>query len=194
MTADIGPIFSIAPRGPFQDAVLGFSMVQSTPNGIETNTDWGIRRSFPVFIYSAIEYLGGGISESSAPTVQPGWPIGLQLSTRYKDFHVLSPSGSKTELSRGQESRYIYTKTDEQGAYLVYADGMDKPVEAFCVNLFSNRESNLEIAEDIKMGFEKVAASGSSINARQETWRWLLLIGLVLLVGEWVVFNRRIFV
>jgi hypothetical protein len=194
MTADIGPVFSIAPRGPFQDAVLGFSIVQSASEGVVTNTDWGRKRSFPVFVYSAVEFLGGGISESSAPTVQPGWPIGLQLSTRYKDFHVVSPDGSKTELSRGQESRFIYTQTHSQGTYQVYADGLDKPIEAFCVNLFSNRESNLEIAQDIKMGFEKVAATGSSIHARQETWRWLLLVGLVLLVGEWVVFNRRIFV
>ncbi len=194
MSADIGPILSVAPRGPFQDAVLGFSIVQTTSEGSSINTDWGIKRSFPVFVYSAVEYLGGGITESSAPTVQPGWPIGLLLSNRFKNFQVIAPNGEKTELTRGDESRYNFTKTDALGAYQVFAEGIERPVETFCVNLFSSRESNLAVADSVSMGFEKVAASNALVQARQEIWRWILLLGLALLVVEWIVFNRRVFI
>lgn len=194
MSADIGPVFAIAPRGAYQDAVLGFSIVQETSNGIGLNTEWGIRRSFPVFVYSAVEFLGGGISESSAPSIQPGWPIGLQLSNRFKDFQVVAPNGAKTDLARGEESRFIFTKTDLPGTYQIFASGVEAPIETFCVNLFSNRESNLDVADSINMGFEKVAATGANIQARKETWRWILLIGLALLVFEWIVFNRRVFI
>jgi len=194
MSSDIGPVFSVAPRGPFQDAVLGFSIVQSTAEGSSRNTNWGTTRSFPVFVYSAIEFLGGGITESSSPTVQPGWPIGLMLSNRFKVFKVVAPDGQTTELTRGDESRYTFTKTDIPGIYEVFAIGVEKPVESFCVNLFSARESDLEVAEAIKMGYEKVAATSATIQARQETWRWILLIGLGLLVLEWIVFNRRVFI
>lgn len=194
LSGDIGPILSIAPRGPFQDAVLGFSIVHATNEGTAINTDWGIKRSFPVFVYSAVEYLGGGITESSAPTVQPGWPIGLQLSNRFKNFQVVAPNGEKTDLVRGDESRYIFTKTDLPGSYQVFAEGFERPVESFCVNLFSGQESNLKVADSVSMGFEKVAASSTTVQARQEIWRWVLLLGLVLLVVEWIVFNRRIFI
>ncbi len=194
MSADIGPILSVAPRGPFQDAVLGFSIVQATSEGSSINTDWGIKRSFPVFVYSAVEYLGGGITESSAPTVQPGWPIGLLLSNRFQNFQVIAPNGEKTELKRGDESRYNFTGTDVPGTYQVFAEGFERPVETFCVNLFSTRESNLAVADSVKMGFEKVAASGALVQARQEIWRWILLLGLALLVVEWIVFNRRVFI
>ena len=194
MTSDIGPVFAVAPRGPFQDAVLGFSIVQATGEGVGVNTDWGIKRSFPVFVYSTVEYLGGGVTESSSPSVQPGWPIGLLLSNRFKEFRVLAPDGQTTELVRGDESRYTFTKTDEPGIYQVFASGVEKPVESFCVNLFSARESDLAVAESIKMGYEKVTASSSTIAARKETWRWILLLGLVLLVIEWIVFNRRVFI
>ena len=34
MTSDIGPVFAVSPRGPFQDAVLGFSIVQATSDGM----------------------------------------------------------------------------------------------------------------------------------------------------------------
>lgn len=194
MTSDIGPVFAIAPRGPFQDAVLGFSIVQSTSEGVGVNTDWGIKRSFPVFVYATVEYLGGGITESSSPSVQPGWPIGLVLSKRFKEFKVVAPDGQTTELVRGDESRYTFTKTEVPGIYQVFAKGIEKPVESFCVNLFSSRESDLAVADSIKMGFESVQASGTSIQARKETWRWILLVALALLVIEWIVFNRRVFI
>jgi hypothetical protein len=193
MIGDAGPLFGIAPRGPFQDAVLGFSIVQATDQGVAVNTDWGIKRSFPVFVYSAVEFLGGGITESSAPTVQPGWPIGLQLSSRFKNFEVAFPNGTRTELVRGDESRSVFTQTDQPGPYAVFADGLERPIETFCVNLFSTRESNLATEATVKMGYEKVTASGSTVQARQETWRWILLIGLAMLVVEWIVFNRRVF-
>jgi len=193
MISDAGPLFGIAPRGPFQDAVLGFSIVQATDQGAAVNTDWGIKRSFPVFVYSAVEFLGGGITESSAPTVQPGWPIGLQLSSRFKNFEVAFPNGTRTELVRGDESRSIFTQTDQPGLYSIFADGLERPIETFCVNLFSTRESNLATEANIKMGFEKVAASNTTVQARQETWRWILLVGLAMLVVEWIVFNRRVF-
>ena len=193
MIGDAGPLFGIAPRGPFQDAVLGFSIVQATDQGVAVNTDWGIKRSFPVFVYSAVEFLGGGITESSAPTVQPGWPIGLQLSSRFKNFEVAFPNGTRTELVRGDESRSVFTQTDQPGPYAVFADGLERPIETFCVNLFSTRESNLATEATVKMGYEKVTASGTTVQARQETWRWILLIGLAMLVLEWIVFNRRVF-
>lgn len=193
MIGDAGPLFGIASRGPFQDAVLGFSIVQATGQGVEYNTNWGIKPSFPVFVYSAVEFLGGGITESSAPTVQPGWPIGLQLSSRFKNFEVAFPNGTRSELVRGDESRSIFTQTDQPGPYAVFADGLERPIETFCVNLFSTRESNLATEETVKMGYEKVAASGTTVQARQETWRWILLVGLAMLVVEWIVFNRRVF-
>ncbi len=194
MTSDVGPVFGVAPRGPFQDAVLGFSIVQATGEEVAVNTNWGNRRSFPVFVYSTIEYLGGGITESSSPSVQPGWPIGLLLSNRFKEFRVVAPDGQATELTRGDESRYTFTKTDELGIYQVFAKGIERPVESFCVNLFSARESDLAVADAIQMGYEKVAATGSIVQARQEIWRWVLLLGLALLIFEWIVFNRRVFV
>jgi hypothetical protein len=194
MTSDIGPIFAVSPRGAFQDAVLGFSIVNAKAEGIEANTNWGNRRSFPVFVYSAVEYLAGGVTESSSPSVQPGWPIGLSLSNRFKDFKVVAPDGKSTELTRGDESRHTFTKTDTLGIYQVFANGVENPVESFCVNLFSSRESDLSVAESIKMGYEKVEASKANILARKETWRWILLLGLGLLVLEWVVFNRRVFI
>jgi len=194
MIADIGPVMAIAPRGPYQDAVVGFDMVRTTEKGVEMNTDWGIKRSFPVFVYAVVESLGGGVTQASAPTVQPGWPIHLFLSSRSDAYTIVNPTGSTSTVQRGTDGRFIYTQTDTPGPYEVRAEGLPDAVERFCVNMFSSKESNLEVFPELNTGAEKIVATDATIRARQETWRWLLLLGLVLLMLEWVVFNKRVFI
>ncbi|MBU6236189.1 MAG: VWA domain-containing protein [Planctomycetes bacterium] len=194
MTSDSGPVFSLAPRGPYQDAILGFDIVRAGPNGLEMNTDWGIKRSFPVFVYGAVEYLGGGTTQASAQSVRPGLPINLTLSSRSPTYEIVDPKGERTKIDRGPDGRFIFTQTDIPGTYEVLAPGLEYPVEMFCSNLFSPSESNLAIGTEIQTSAEKIKATDITIRARQETWRWLLMIGLVLLMIEWVVFNKRVFI
>ena len=194
MIADIGPVCAVAPRGAYQDAVLGFDLVRPTEEGTEINSDWGIKRSFPIFIYSAVEQLAGGITEASAPTVQPGWPIHLTLSNRFANYEIKNPPGNTTNIERGSDGRFLFTQTEEIGVYEVYAQGIAEPVERFCVNLFSSRESNLQVGLELNTGAESISATDTTIRARQETWRWWLLLALGLLTLEWIVFNRRAFV
>lgn len=194
MTSDAGPVFALAPRGPFQDAILGFDIVRDGPEGTEMNTDWGIKRSFPVFVYSAIEILGGGITQASAPSVRPGWPIHLTLSSRFPNYEIIAPDGGRTSVARGPDGRFIYTQTDLPGIYEVRAPEVESPIELFCSNLFSMNESNLEVGTEIQTGAETIAATDTTIRARQETWRWLLFLGLAFLMVEWVIFNKRVFV
>ena len=194
MIADSGPLFAIAPRGPYQDAVLGFDIVRPSAEGFEINSDWGIKRSFPVFVLSAVENLAGGITEASAASVQPGLPVQLILSNRFEKYQIVDPKGKTETIQRSGDGRFLYTKTDQLGVYEVRAEGLEEPVERFCVNLFSNRESDLQVGLELKTGAESIAATSNTIRARQETWRWLLLLAICFLMFEWMVFNRRIFV
>jgi hypothetical protein len=187
MSSDSGPMFGLSPRGPFQDAVLGFSVV------VNENTDWGLRRSFPVFVYSSIETLGGGAAESSADSVRPGESIRVGLAPQVVECVVETPSGDKLPITRGSDSRFLFTKTDELGIYKIYTSESNELLETFCVNLFSSRESDVRAAGSIEMGAKAVAAETSTIRSRQETWRWLIIGGLALLILEWGIFNRRVF-
>ena len=124
----------------------------------------------------------------------PGAAIHLTLSSRSNRYDIIDPKGKKTSIDRGVDGRFIYTQTDAPGVYEVYSEGLEQAVERFCSNLFSASESDLAIRDTIDTGAEKVVATGATIRARQETWRWLLVIGLGLLMLEWIIFNKRIFV
>ena len=71
-----------------------------------------------------------------------------------------------------------------------------KFVQRFTVNLFDTLESNIAPAKDesIQIGHVKVEGHAGYQPVRQETWKWLVLAGLVVLLLEWYIYNRRVYV
>ncbi len=194
ITGNIGTIFGMAPRGPYQDAVLGFPIVRMNDAGGEPNTDWAIRRSFPVFVHAIVEYLSGGTTLAAASTILPGQPIQLTLTNRYMLFDVQLPDGKRVPIQRGSSGQTIFTQTETPGMYRVFAQGGEQPLEVFCVNLFSQQESKLEPPAELQVGADNVRTSGVEIEKRFEFWRLLALLALGVLLIEWIAFNRRVLI
>jgi hypothetical protein len=193
LESDIGPIMAIAPRGPFLDVVCSFGLMRTENETLATNTDWPIRRSFPIFLLNALETLGNTDSESMARSVLPGQAVALKVGQRVTEVRVTAPSGQTTRASRGSMSQIIFTQTDAKGIHEVQAPESDEVLERFSVNLFSQRESQIAPAKEIDFGVEKIAATPAKSPSRLEFWRWLTAAALGLLTVEWIVYLRRIF-
>jgi hypothetical protein len=192
--ADIGPIYAVGPRGGYEDAVLGFDIVSVNADGErEANTDWPIRRSFPVFVMNAVKYLGGVRSSLAAPNIKPGQPAILRTSTPVASVKVQSPRKDQFEIPRETQNTYVFGRTDELGIYDVREGSGQKVTQQFAVNLFDTRESDLTPAEKLDLGNEEVKAKEGTQEARQELWKWLLLGAIGVLIFEWYVYNRRVY-
>ena len=189
-----GVLFAVAPRDAYQDAVLGMRFATpSEDGGVIPNTDWPIKRSFPVFVLNALEYLGGAVSTSGSKSIRPGQPGVLNLASRFDEVEVVDPLGKSTKLTRAGGPQLIYTQTDELGFYRVKPVGDDRTLQMFTVNLFSDRESDIAPAEEVLIGAQNVEASGEQKDiSRIEYWRWFLALALLLLAVEWYLYNRRI--
>jgi hypothetical protein len=162
-------------------------------DGNAINTDWTIKRSFPVFVFAVVEFLGGGVTSTSVQTVQPGQAIAMSLSNRFDRFRIQSPDGNEKVVDRGSQSQWIYTQTEQPGIYQIMADGNGAVLERFAVNLFSPRECDIAALPKLQLGPDSVQASQASVVGRIEYWRWLVWLGLAFLVIEWIVYNRRVF-
>lgn len=191
ITADIGPVLVLAPRGGFQDLVMGFEILSETEQGTAFNTDWPVQRSWPVFAYNIMRYLGGAIDTSSAVTVRPGETVALRVDNRLRSVRLRSPDEKSRELSVGPAGSIPFAATDQTGFYQVFSEA-DSPINLFTVNLFDSRESNLTVAPEIELGYEAIESSVAVVPERSELWRWLLLIALIILATEWIIFNRRL--
>jgi von Willebrand factor type A domain/Aerotolerance regulator N-terminal len=190
-----GTLLAIAPREGFEDAVLGFDLYSSDQSGDQTpNTNWPIRRSFPAFVYAVLNYLGGASGVQAGESVKPGQPIALRSDAPTDQLSVRIPSGSTVSATRGPGGTFHFSDTAELGPYEVH-DG-SKLIERFTVNLFDPSESNIAPAKEqsIQIGHVTVEGHAGYQPVRQETWKWLLLAGLAVLIFEWYIYNRRVYV
>jgi len=185
-------IFAIAPRDSFEDAVLGFTIVDNAAN--TANTNWPIRVSFPIFINNTLRYLGGAVGRFQLkPSVQPGEPIAIRSENPVPQIAVQTPSGQNVSVSRGSLGHFTFVKTGELGVYTVSENAAQEASQRFAVNLFDSRESNILPQGELDFDHESVAAQTHWEPTRREAWKYLLLLALAVVLVEWYIFNRRVY-
>jgi hypothetical protein len=195
--ADVGPVYSIAPRQSFEDAALGFSLFVTGKDGEdEPVTNWPRRKSFPVFIMNAVKYLGGTGGHSGLTSVRPGITYPIRTVLPVDSVNVKPPTGGAVEVRREGQNVINFSQTDEVGVYEVREGSGTKLSQQFAVNLFDVRESDLFPAPTLSLtDHSDVAAESRGTNqaARKELWKWILIVGLAIILFEWYIYNRRVY-
>lgn len=186
-----GPIFAIAPRGGFEDAVLGVEFVGERDGEMIPLTDWTRRISFPVFVLNLLHYLGGGQDALSTGSVRPGRPVELRSELQVDVLDVHSPEGNRFRVQRDGTGRFNFGQTDDLGVYEVFADGT--LVQRIAVNLFDASESNIRPRMAMTIGHTEIAGIAAPQPARKDIWKLLLLLALGVLFLEWYIYNRRVY-
>ncbi len=198
MDSHLGPMMAIAPREGFEDLVLAFPFVEKTADKdgaerLRATTNWQGRSSFPVFTLNLLQYFGGGQGGLDSLSAQAGGRVDLQGPVPDRPLEVLSPSGERAKVPVGKLGRGKFTGTEELGIYEVRSDG--KPIDYFSVNLFDKAESDIAVRQQIQVGHVPVQGRTSSWeSARKEFWKYILLAGFLLLLFEWWVYHRRVYV
>ncbi|MBL9125314.1 MAG: BatA and WFA domain-containing protein [Planctomycetaceae bacterium] len=183
-----GPMFAIAPRLNFEDAVLGFELY-----GDETlGTNWPARLSFPLFVLNVIEYLGGQSRDSiRGASVSPGETVRVTSDLPADRATVRLPNQSTQRLER-RGNVFEFAGTDGLGIYEVSAGG--RVIDRFAVNLFDSAESDIPPRTDpLKIGHVEVAPQPTQETIRREGWKYLAVAALAVLILEWYIYNRRVY-
>ncbi len=184
-----GAMFAIGPREGYEDAVLGFAIIDQN-NFVGTN--WPIMPSFPVFVLNVIEYLAGARTSLDSGGVRPGQPVAWRTDSPAERIQVKPPKGIPFEVSRGLLNTFNVTSTAEVGVYEVRAG--DQGLGSFAVNLFDTNESDVRPALELGVGDYKVEGKTSREPARRDLWKIVLLAALAVLLAEWYIYNRRVYV
>ena len=80
-------------------------------------------------------------------------------------------------------------RTNEVGLYVARWKGGER---WFAVNLLDAEESNIQPRDAVQVGSQVVEAT-PVLGRPWETWRWIALAALVLLLLEWLFYNKRYF-
>lgn len=194
--ADVGPIYTIAPRQSFEDAAFGFSLWGKDAKGEEGPiTNWPKRKSFPVFVMNAVKYLGGTGGHSGLTSVRAGNTYAIRTILPVDTVSVTLPDKRAVEVRRENQAVINFSQTDQTGVYEVREGSGAKLGQQFAVNMFDPRESDLKPAADLRIGHDEVQAESKSANqaARKELWKWILILGLAIVLFEWYIYNRRVY-
>ena len=105
---------------------------------------------------------------------------------------IVMPDGL-TWRAPSAEGDIRFTQTDALGVYTVRIRSSEaESTDAFAVNLFDPRESDVGRRESIRIGRVDVSAAQGQRDAlaRREFWPWLAALALVVLAVEWWVYHR----
>ena len=119
---------------------------------------------------------------------------------------VSSADGRRTKVSRSPQGTFVYNQADKAGLYL--ASWEPKGLLPFAVNLFDFRESDLaprglvpegapaSTAESykIKIGYNPVTGTQKPAKVQKDIWWYLALLVLGVLLVEWYIYNRRVYI
>ncbi len=196
-TSQVASVFAVAPREGFEDTVMGFVFVgqqEADDGSTETffGTDWPIRESFPVFVLNFIHYLGGR-SGGNRASLRPGEQVALESPLPGQPLEVRTPSRKTIELKESRPGKFQFNDTSDLGVYEVRSRG--NLLERFAVNLFNAMESDVPSKSEIQIGrgTPVEAQTAGAETSRRELWKWLLVAGVVVLLVEWYIYNRRVY-
>jgi len=181
---DGGPMLLAGEKDGRRIVVLAFDLHDS---------DLPLQVAFPLLLSNIVGYLAPG-SGAEAAQLAPGQPLALQVDPSITAVRVTRPDGQVVPLEV-KDSQAIYADTDSLGAYVVEQFLGDKLItrKRFAVNMFSADESKIAPQAELKIqqtsGLQQ-ATAGERVG-RQEFWRWLAAIALVVLVIEWLVYQRN---
>ncbi len=190
-----GPIGVLAPREGYLDFVLGFSVVEIRADGNSViNSDWPKKLSFPIFIQNVIANLGGAARFTSESNIKPGDLVKLKRNDGVSSLEVETPDGRREVVEGQKGNAFQFSATDQSGIYRVVNAETKDLQRLVPVNLLDATESDLKVKESLDLGYSQYAQISTQVPSRKEWWPWLLTAGLALLIFEWLIYNRRVFI
>jgi len=192
-SADIGPIAAISPRGGYLDAVFGVEILSREKDRNLFNTNWHLKETFPLFIQNMVKFLGGARQGANVISAKPGELVKLRTDGPVEFLRVANPAGSSLKVLPENQNTFVYGQTDDLGVYKARQPTGAGIYRQFSVNLFDGRESDIRTRPELELGLETVAGVQTWQPTRKSWWKWILLAGLGVLLFEWYIFNRRVY-
>jgi hypothetical protein len=149
------------------------------------DSDWPLRLSFPLFISNAIEWL----RDEGKQMPRPGEPLRIRLGDDESEAEVSAPGGQKRTLKGEKGGELVYGETERAG---VYAVKTSKDLRFTALNLADPNESSGRVADELRLGKDRVAKAAVPEAPATPYWRWFAAGVVILLLLEWLVYHRRL--
>jgi hypothetical protein len=187
------PVLAYFTHNASQFLVSAFSLILADAGGEpRMNTDRGVSVDFVVFMQNAVQFLASSVAVTGKRSVTPGEPVTIPAAPKTREIRIARPDGETETVPTGGAQAVYYARTRHTGTYKL--EPRLPGSEVFAVNLFNANESNIAPPKSLVLGAESQMPQLATIQATKPGWPYFLLAILVLLLLEWIVYNRRVFV
>ena len=174
-----------------------------------TKSNWPFSVSFVVYLAAAVDYLAGpgtGDADAGDRQLTPGDVLSTRLPGEPRSATLRPPPsvGEPQRLAVRSDGRVAWGPVRRAGLYELRwrgepgpadIDDGDEAVRVFAANLLDAEESDTATAESVPLASREAAqASGGEVDRLREFWPWLLLAGIAIMMLEWYVYNRKVYV
>ncbi|NJK79549.1 MAG: VWA domain-containing protein [Chloroflexaceae bacterium] len=179
--SDGAPLLVAGERDGRRIVVLTFDLLKS---------DLPLQVAFPLLLSNIINYLAPG-SGADAALLLPGEPVTIQIDPEISEVRLTMPDGSQITQASGP----LFFEPEQLGVYTL-EEYRDDELEArlrYTVNLFAPEESRIVPQDALAVaqtGGIQSAITPRDQEGRQEFWRWLAAVALLVLLIEWLVYQR----
>lgn len=186
-----GPLVIEARDGERRALVCAFDILKTQ--------SWPLKSAFPIFLSNVVRWLGGAGRDERAVAVPTGEVAEVPLERGIVRATVKDPTGRTRalEVKPGDEVLRV-GETVRAGFYELELENEDakKPKKrlVFAANLESEEESDIVAEEKIEIEGKAVQGESRARAAQREVWKLVVLAGFIVLLLEWWVYNRRVFV
>lgn len=151
------------------------------------DTDFPLKYSFPIFIQNVVDYTLN-LNMQKSTSVLCGEGIDIDVSPKASEVYVKGPDKNKVKKAPPFPIS-TYTDTEEAGIYTIEQKIENESyLNYFVANVNTIKESN--ISQGFEDGIEESNRQATKTNATRNLKNMFLILALLLLVAEWVVYNR----
>jgi hypothetical protein len=181
---DGGPMLVAGEKDGRRVVVLAFDLHDS---------DLPLQVAFPLLLSNIVGYLAPG-SGADAAQLAPDQPLAIPVDQTITQVRVTRPDGQQAQLEI-KNGQAIDADTGALGIYVVEQFQGSKLVarQRYAVNLFAPDESKIAPQADLRIqqvsGLQQ--ATTNERVGREEFWRWLAALALIVLIVEWLVYQRN---
>lgn len=169
------------------------------PFDLMKTQSWPLKAAFPIFLANVVRWLGGAGREERALGVRTGEVAEIPIPKGATKATVTDPRASERVVAlKPGDDVLRFADTGTAGFYQIKFEGtaeIDKaPKVWFAANLASAEESDLAPAGKIDLESLALTAEPKAEEARRELWKIFALVAFAVLMLEWWVYNRRVYV
>ena len=200
-TTDHGPGILELTTADTHAIIVPFDIAEST---------WPFDVSFVLFVGASVQYIGqdAGIFGSNGDALRPGQVLTDRLPSGATDVTISLPKNtgsagaSRITLSPAVDSRIAYGPIQKVGIYRARWKGPAAAgdlvedahvVRQYAANLLDPLESDIPASPMLRLAALDVAATNADkTKATFRLWPWFILAGLIVLMLEWYIYNRKV--